>query len=500
MFGSANVSALHVIIPILPEIGLLILLLAVLSFDLFTDPSRRRGIGVFAGFGMFVVLAVNLGVGLGQVSDPFYAQPVLGGMLRYDTLALMFRTMILTAGGLTCLIALDVPQVGKQGEFYAIVVVATMGMSLMSAAADLIMVFLALETTSISLYVLAGFVRDSQRSTEAGLKYYLFGSFAAGLFLYGLSLVYGFTGTTNLYVLAGPLGKVMTSGPVGEFSLILTVLLLLAGFAFKIAVVPFHFWTPDVYEGAPTPVTAFISTASKAASFALLIRVFSVMWPAEAGILWTGLLAAIAAVTMTLGNVLALVQHNMKRLLAYSSIAQAGYALIGVVALTNTTNGVAAVSFYMLMYVLTNIAVFTVVIVISNSLGSDEIKDLAGLSRRSPRLALALTIALLSLGGVPPAAGFFGKFYIFSAAVDAGYVWLAILGVLNSIVALYYYLTIIKVAYVDPSDDKRPISAAPAYGLVLFITCAGVLILGTVPSPWWNWALDAAKNVAVVIK
>ena len=499
MFGSENVSALHVIIPILPEIGLLILLLLVLSLDLFTDPSRRRGIGVFAGVGMFVVMLVNLAVGLSQVSDPFYANSVLGGMLRYDSLALMFRTMILISGGLTCLIALDVPQVGKQGEFHAIIIVASMGMSLMSAAADLIMVFLALETTSISLYVLAGFLRDSQRSTEAGLKYYLFGSFTAGLFLYGLSLIYGFTGTTNLYQLAGPLSKVIDGGSAGAFALILTMLLLLAGFAFKIAVVPFHFWTPDVYEGAPTPVTAFISTASKAASFALLIRVFGVMWPPEAGALWTGLLAAIAAVTMTLGNILALVQHNMKRLLAYSSIAQAGYALIGVVALTHTTNGAAAVSFYMFMYVLTNIAAFTVIILVSNAIGSDEIKDLAGLSRRSPYLALALTISLLSLGGVPPAAGFFGKFYLFSAAVDGGYVWLAILGVLNAIVALYYYLTVIKIAYVDPSDDKRPIPAPASYVVVLFITCAGVLILGTVPNPWWNWALDAARSVATVV-
>jgi NADH-quinone oxidoreductase subunit N len=372
-------------------------------------------------------------------------------------------------------------------------------MSLMSAAADLIMVFLALETTSISLYVLAGFLRNSQRSTEAGLKYYLFGSFTAGLFLYGLSLVYGFAGTTNLYSLSGALGKVLNSGPTGAFSLILTLLLILAGFAFKIAAVPFHFWTPDVYEGAPTPVTAFISTASKAASFALLVRVFGVMWPAEAALFWTGLLAAIAAVTMTLGNVLALVQHNLKRLLAYSSIAHAGYTLIGVVALTRSGNGAAAVAFYMFMYVMTNIAAFTVVIIVSNALGSDEIKDLAGLSRRSPYLALAMVIALLSLSGVPPLAGFFGKFFLFAAAVEAGYVWLAILGVLNAIVALYYYLTVIKVMYVDVTDDVRPISAAHAYTAVLFITCAGILIMGTLAGPWWNWALDAAKNVAVVV-
>jgi NADH-quinone oxidoreductase subunit N len=211
------------------------------------------------------------------------------------------------------------------------------------------------------------------------------------------------------------------------------------------------------------------------------------------------LLAAIAAVTMTLGNILALVQRNLKRLLAYSSIAQAGYTLIGVVALTRTESGTASVAFYMLMYVLTNIAAFTLIIIISNSLGTDEIKDLAGLHRRSPYLAIALTIALLSLAGVPPAAGFFGKFFLFSAAVESGYVWLAILGVLNSIVALYYYLTVIKIAFVDPSDDTRPIRVSSAYVAVLFITCAGVLLLGTLPDMWWNWALDAARSVAVVL-
>ncbi len=492
----------QIVLPILPEIGLLILLLVVLSLDLFVPPHRRRNVGMFAGIGMILLMLATASVGLATVnSDPAFGQPVLGGMIRYDMLAVMFRTMILLAGGLTCLISLDVPQVGKQGEFHAIVIVATMGMSLMSAAADLIMVFLALETTSISLYVLAGFLRESQQSSEAGLKYYLFGSFTSGLFLYGLSLVYGFTGNTSLYSLADPLGKMMTGSPAGAFALVIALLLLLAGFGFKIAAVPFHFWTPDVYQGAPTPVTAFVSTASKAASFALLVRVFSAIWPAEAVLFWTGLLAAIAAVTMTLGNVLALVQRNIKRLLAYSSIAQAGYTLIGVVALSRTDLGVASVAFYMFMYVLTNLAAFTVVIAVSNAVGSDEIKDFAMLSRRSPYLALAMALALLSLGGIPPAAGFFGKFYLFSAAINAGYVWLAILGVLNAIVGLYYYLTVIKVMYVDPNEDLSPIRVSPVHTAVLFITCGGIVILGTVASAlWWTWSLDAARGLALVIR
>ncbi len=491
-------SFVQAVVPIVSEIGLTLLLLVVLTVDLFLNPARRRTVGIVAGVGMLLVMVLNLAVGLAAVGSPAFSGPVLGGMLRYDMLALIFRTMILIAGALTALIALDVPGVGRQGEFYGILIVATLGMTLMSAASDLIMAFLALETASICLYVLAGFLRDAPRSTEAGLKYYLFGSFTAGLLLYGLSLLYGFTGTTGIYELARPLADLVGSGPVGVFGLILALLLVVAGFGFKVAAVPFHFWTPDVYEGAPTPVTAFISTASKAASFALLVRVFSAVWPEAAAPAWTGLLAAMAVVTMTLGNLLALVQRNIKRMLAYSSIAQAGYTLMGVVALTRTDLGVASVAFYMLMYVLTNIAAFAVVIAVSNTGASDEIRSFAGLARRSPYLALALVLALLSLAGVPPLAGFFGKFFLFAAAVEAGYVWLAVIGVLNAIVALYYYLTVIKVMYVDPVEDTRPIVLPGAYGVVLFLACAALIVMGTVAGPWFDWALSAASSIALV--
>ncbi|HEC24203.1 MAG TPA: NADH-quinone oxidoreductase subunit N, partial [Chloroflexi bacterium] len=250
---------------------------------------------------------------------------------------------------------------------------------------------------------------------------------------------------------------------------------------------------------APTPTVAFISTASKAASFALLARVFHAAWPVEASIYWTGLIAAMAAITMTLGNLLALVQRNIKRLLAYSSIAQAGYVLIGVVALTRTEIGVAAVAFYMFLYVLTNIAAFTVVIAVSNTTGSEQIADFASLSRRAPYLALAMVLAMLSLGGVPPLAGFFGKFFLFAAAVEAGYVWLAIVGVLNAIVALYYYLSVIKVMYVDPNEDTRPVRVTPVFTGVLLFTGLGILVMGTIAGPWWAWALNAASSLTAMV-
>jgi NADH-quinone oxidoreductase subunit N len=493
-----SVPAAQVIIPLLPEIGLVILLLLVLVLDLFFRPVQRRVIGLAAGAGMAAVMLINVVVGLANVGTGAFREPVLGGMIRYDMLALLFRTMVLLAGALVCVISVDFPKIGRQGEFFAILIVATLGLSLMSAAADLIMVFLSVETASISLYVLAGFLRETDSSAEAGLKYYLFGAASAGIFLYGLSLLFGFAGTTNIYQMAAPLSDLFRGGAQDAFGLVMALLLMLVGFGFKIAAVPFHFWTPDVYEGAPTPVTAFISTASKAASFALLVRVFSAVWPVEAAPYWTGLLAAVAVVTITFGNLLALVQRNIKRLIAYSSIAQAGYTLVGVVALTQTQLGVAAVAFYMFMYVLTNILAFTVIIAVGNTTGSDQIADFAGLSRRKPYLALAMVLAFLSLGGVPPLAGFFGKFFLFAAAVRAGYVWLAIVGVLNSIVALYYYLTVIKVMYVDPTEDTRPIIVTPGFAAVLVIASAGVLLMGTVAGPWWNWALSAAQSLAAL--
>lgn len=493
------VSFLGVVIPIAAEIGLTLLLVVVLALDLAFRPRRRQAVGVVAGVGMLVVMVVNLIVALFDVGGPAFGEEVLGGMVSFDMLSLIFHTMILLAGGLTCLISTDFPGVARKGEFYAIVIVATLGLSLMSAASDLVMLFLSLETASISLYVLAGFLRDTPRSTEAGLKYFLFGAASAGVFLYGLSLLYGFTGTTNIYEMSGPLGELISGSAVGTFGLLIALLFVMVGFGFKVAAVPFHFWTPDVYEGAPTPVTAFVSTASKAASFALLMRVFAAVWPAEAAPYWTGLLAAITVLTLTLGNLLALVQSNIKRLLAYSSIAQAGYAMIGVVALTRTDLGIAAVAFYLFMYVLTNILAFTVIIAVSNAVGSDNIADLAGLSRRKPYLALAMVLAFLSLGGVPPLAGFFGKFFLFVAAVRADYVWLAIIGVVNAIVALYYYLTVIKVMYVDPAQSDVPIPVRPASTAVLWLTGIGVVLMGTIAAPWWNWAVNAASAFTAVL-
>jgi NADH-quinone oxidoreductase subunit N len=322
------------------------------------------------------------------------------------------------------------------------------------------------------------------------LKYFLFGAMASTVMLYGFSLVYGFSGETNLYALAdGIQSQALSPWLIGG-----AALLVIAGFAFKVSAVPFHFWAPDVYEGAPTAITAYISTASKAAGFAVLLRVMLAVFPAIQDY-WTAILSAMAVVTMTLGNLLALAQTNIKRLLAYSSIAHAGYILVGVVAISPPPLGVASVLLYLIAYVLTNLAAFAVVILFARSAGSEEIADYAGLSRRSPGLGLALLVAFLSLAGMPPFAGFVAKVYVFAAAVQSGLIWLAIVGVINAIIGLYYYLTVLKVVYLYRSDDEDKRIAIPGPHAFALISCIiAILVVGVLSGPWLEWMLSAASS------
>lgn len=497
------------VIAILPEILMTILAIAVLVYDVIWPQERRVQLGYLAGFGLMAIAGVVWLVGVPQAGG-LQEQLLLGGMVRHDDMAQIFRVMVILAGALSCLLAMGVLKLRARGDFYAVLIVAVIGASLMSAAADLIMIFLALETTSITLYLLAGYLRDDDRSTEAGLKYFLFGAFTSAFALYGLSLVYGLTGHTNIYAL----GKDLATGGLPDPPVLIALGMVMVGFGFKISAVPFHFWTPDVYEGAPTPITALLSSASKAAAVGLLLRFLLAVFPppellgALDGIkdysaYWVQLTAVLAVVSMTLGNVLALVQTNIKRLLAYSTIAHAGYILIGVAAISTdrSGDGVAAVAFYMFMYVLTNILAFGVVILFSNATGSDEIRDLAGLSRRNPWLALAMTVALLSLGGIPPAAGFVGKFLLFRAAVNANLVWLALVGIINVIIGLYYYLVVVKVMYMERGEDEdRPIPVTTPYSWALGIAVAGVLLFGTIlVTPLLDWATDAAHALYVLL-
>jgi NADH-quinone oxidoreductase subunit N len=387
------------------------------------------------------------------------------------------------------LLSVGVKGIERRGDYFALVIVTTMGMNLMAAAADLIMLYLAIEITSIPLYVLAGYLKRDDKSAESGLKYFLFGAMTSAVMLYGFSLVYGLAGETNLYNLTASL----QAGQLSPWVLLGVVVLVFVGFGFKISAVPFHFWSPDVYEGAPTPITAFISTASKAAGFAVLVRVMLAAFPSIASH-WSTLLAILAAATMTLGNLLAIPQRNIKRLLAYSSIAHAGYALIGLVALSEF--GAASLVFYLIAYVVTNLAAFAVVILFARAAGSEEIADYAGLSRRSPGLALVLLVAFLSLAGMPPLVGFAAKFYVFAAAVRSGWIWLAFVGVLNAIIGLYYYLVVLKVVYLYRSDDEGLQIPVPRPQAIALLVCVfAIIFIGTLSGPWLAWTLTAAQSL-----
>lgn len=468
------------LLALLPEMFLVILAAVVMGLDLTLPESRRRQLGLVTAVGLFAAVALSLIFSLPDGQNGL----IFGGTLRNDFASFFFRIIFMFSAAITALISLDVEGIGRKGEYYAILIGTVIGMNFMAASADLVMLYLALETTSIGLYVLAGFLRDDDKSTEAGLKYFLFGALTSTVMLYGFSLLFGFTGQTNLYKIA----EAIRGGQVPALAAVAAAVMIVVGVGFKVAIVPFHFWTPDVYEGAPTPITAFLSVASKSAGFAVLIRIFMTGLGSDPQ--WLPMLMAMSAVTMTLGNLLALSQKNIKRLLAYSSIAHAGYALMGVVAFSQ--QGLTAVVFYLVGYVLTNLAAFTVVILFARVTGSDEIADYAGMSRRSPALALAMLVAFLSLGGMPPLVGFVNKFFVFAAAMQSNLVWLVVVGILNSIVGLYYYLVILKMVYVKPAPEGASAIPIPrAYGFALGLLCIGIILVGVVAAPWLNWATSA---------
>lgn len=338
------------------------------------------------------------------------------------------------------------------------------------------------------MYILAGFMTRDDKSTESGFKYLLFGAAASSIMLYGFSLLYGFSGQTNIYQIA--LSFYNLQFP--KIAIIGSLLLILVGFGFKISAFPFHFWAPDVYEGAPTPIAGFLSTASKAAGFVVVLRVLVAIFTPSATPDWINLLAIVSVLTMTVGNVLALVQKNIKRLLAFSSIAHAGYILIGVVALSQF--GLTSVVFYLIAYLVTNLAAFGIVMTFSHVVGSDEISAYSGLSRRKPWLGLAMMVAFLSLAGMPPLAGFVAKIFVFAAAVKVGLVWLAFVGVINSIIGLYYYLTVLKYVYLFRSDDEsKPLLISRPYSIALTILIFGIILIGTLFGPWFNLSTQIAS-------
>jgi len=472
---------------ILPEILLLALGLLVLAVDLALKEEKRRSLGWLTAGGLLAIMAASL-----MFARPGDPEMVFGGMVRYDWLGFFFKMLFLFAAAITALFMMDHKNLGHRGEAYLLLLASTLGMSLMASAADLVMLYIAIETTSIPLYILAGFMTGDDHSTESGFKYLLFGALTSTVMLYGFSLLYGFTGTTGIY----ELGAMFSAGQVSLGLAVGLIFLIIVGLGFKVSIVPFHFWAPDVYEGAPTPVAGFLSTASKAAGFAVLMRLFLIAFP-DVAASWSLLLAVLSTLTMTLGNLVAMVQKNIKRLLAYSSIAHAGYAMIGLAAVSQL--GVASVVFYLAAYILTNLAAFGVVVAVGRETGSDEITAYSGLSRRAPGLALAMMVAFLSLAGMPPFGGFVAKVFVFTAAVKADMVWLAIVGVLNSIIGVYYYLTVLKYVYLyrmeNEDEDQHPIPLSRPYTIALVVLSIGILLIGTIFAPWFGFSGAAAVNL-----
>ncbi|MCL0094591.1 NADH-quinone oxidoreductase subunit N [Dehalococcoidales bacterium] len=476
----------------MPELSLVAFAIAVILLDLFI---QRKGLLVVVSLAGLVVSAAFTILMWGGSS-----QAIFNNMLAVDNFALFFKLLFLGIAALVILASVDyVSKFARfQGEYYALVLLSTLGMMLMAASAELITLFIAIELTSISLYILVGFLKDA-KSTEASLKYLLLGAVASAVMLFGMALVFGFTGKTQL----GEIAQVIQAMPLETLlaspALILGIVLLVAGFGFKIAAIPFHMWVPDVYEGAPTPITAYLSVASKAVGFAIILRVFYTAFglPQWLSLEWGLIFAVLAAISMTLGNIIAIPQANIKRMLGYSSIAQTGYLMVGLATVgfspVADILGRSSLLFFLAAYALTNMGAFIAIIAISNKLGSDLIDDYSGMGKRAPLVALGLTLCLISLIGIPPTAGFMAKFYIFSGAVHHGLLWLVIIAVINSVISAYYYLRVVKVMWLGEPVSEEAVPSSGALRVALAISCLGVLLLGIIPGYVMKLAEVAAK-------
>jgi NADH-quinone oxidoreductase subunit N len=467
-----------------PWITLSVFAIAILLADALSPKGNRAAAPVLALVGLAVAGFQTYSL-WGKTGLDF------ARMVYVDNFSLFFYMIFLLGTALTVLISFQyLKDYGKNlAEYYALLLFATVGMMLMAAGAHLIMIFLGLEIMSIAVYVLAGLFREDARSNEAALKYLLLGAFSSAFLLFGMAMLYGAAGGTLF--LADLPARLAGENLLKPLTL-LAIALLLVGFGFKVASVPFHMWTPDVYEGAPTSVTAFMAVGVKAAAFAAFARVFFLAFPAFQ-VDWQIVLWVLAVATMTLGNVVAIAQTNIKRMLAYSSIAHAGYLLVAIISANQL--GAVSLMYYLLAYTLMNLGAFGVVILVGRKKDSYlSIYDYAGLGAQHPALAAAMALFMFALAGIPPTAGFVGKFYIFSAAVQAGYIWLAIIGVMNSLVSVYYYLRITVLMYMKPAEaDLGPVDFAPALTATLLLTAVGVLLIGIFPGFLYNLAMNSVK-------
>ncbi len=480
MMGTYNpADVLHA----LPEVflGVVAIIVLILSFAAPKQRSWIQNVTIIGVVGTAILL-VRAAVPLFEPGGA--AVSVFSGTYLVDKFSIFFKIIFLLATLLVILMSIDyLPLVGAPvGEFFAILLFSTLGMMFIASGGNLLTLYVGLETMSISIYILCGFLKQDQKSNEAALKYLLMGAFSSGVILYGIALLYGLTGALGFKDIAATIATMDLTNP----ALLLAMVMLTAGFGFKIAAVPFHMYVPDVYEGAPTAVTAFLAVASEAAGVAALLRVFLGAMP-HIQVNWTVLFWILSVLTMTIGNVVAMTQQNIKRMLAYSSIAHIGYVLIGFVA--GTELGISAVLLYLLVYAFMTAGAFAMVILLrTETVKGDLIEDFAGLSQVKPIAAAAMVIFLLSLTGIPPTAGFVGKFYLLSAAINAGYVWLALIAVINTAISLFYYMRVAMVMYMQEAPTALTVSSSrPLYVAVTFAVL-GTLIIGIYPGPFLEFA------------
>ena len=490
-----------------PELSLAGLATILLLLDLVV--VRKGSLAALGLVGLIVPIAFSVALWLGLDGKGLVPENtgILSDTLVVDKFSLFFKFLVLGVVAVVILASTD--YVAKfprfQTEYYALVLYSATGMMLLAATVELITIYIALELTALPIAALAAFLGDG-RSSESGMKVLVLSAISSAVLLYGMVLIYGFTGTTSLDEIAVRIGAVVPVGdePMGAYVLLFGIVLLIAGFGFKITAVPFQMWAPDVYEGSPTPVTAFLSVASKAAGFAVIIRVFYLAFPIESlSIEWSAIFAVIAALSMTVGNLVAIAQSNIKRMLAYSTVAHAGYLLVGLAAVASRAPadqgdvGPTGILFYLGGYAATNLAAFSAVIAISNRTGSDAIDSFAGMARRAPYLAAALAFSMVSLIGVPPAVGFIVKVYIFGAAVSSGLAWLAIVGVINSVVSAYYYVRVIKVMYLSEPVAVEPVRPGVPMRLAVLTASVAVLVFGVYPAPLLEMARAAAGALGI---
>jgi len=483
-----NIQAIY------PEIALSLTLVALVIYNLiFNKENKLLPLISLAGLAIAFILVVS---SFGNVKAAFVTINQAPS-LSIDSFSSFFKLLILISTAFIVLFSISSKEIkscsDRHGEYYSLIFGMVIGMFIMVSATDLILIYLSLELLSLSSYVLAGFVKTSVRNSEASLKYIIYGSASSGIMLFGISILYGITGSTNLY----EINSLLPLANVDKLTLLVSIIMIFAGIGFKISIVPFHFWTPDVYEGAPISITAFLSIASKAAGFAVLIRFLKITsiqgvsdfgdWQLINYVDWQALLVLFSIITMTFGNFAALWQDNLKRLLAYSSIAHAGYLMLGVAVLSD--QGLAAVLIYFAIYMFMNLGAFYIVMLIANKINSEELDDYKGLGYSLPFLATSLSIFFISLTGLPPTAGFIAKLYLFIALVDANMITVAVIALLNTVVSLYYYVRVLRAMFLVKTDTKIELQLSPINFIVIILLLAPVLILGIYFTP----LIDLAK-------